>query len=75
MMEVERFSLGLELGNQRERLRTGVVEVKDDEARTVLFFSASQFCQLLLLVFYEGYLDANLARSPPGSLRRRRGRQ
>jgi hypothetical protein len=58
------LQLRLELGDQRQRLDVGIVEVEHDQARTVrLLLAAGQLCdRFLLLVLDERDLDAQLAR-------------
>ncbi len=55
------LELGFELGNERQRLGVGVVEVEDDQAGTVGFFAGGELRDGFLLVLDEGYLDAELA--------------
>ncbi|ACO33938.1 hypothetical protein ACP_2004 [Acidobacterium capsulatum ATCC 51196] len=57
------LELGLELGDQRKRLRVGVVEVEDDERRALLFRRVSEPGDALFVrALEEAHLDAGFAR-------------
>ena len=55
------LELGLQLGDQRQGLGVGVVEIEDDQAWTVLFFAADERGDGLLFVLDEGDLDPEFA--------------
>src|ERR1700760_1446648 len=56
------LQLGLQLGNQREGLGIGVIEIKHDETRTILFDTSCERGDGVLLVLDERYFDSELTR-------------